>query len=199
MTTIQEVLAKDPLSTSDAELKKMEGLEHFENYLPALVPDLWPRVLSVFARSAPLKYWSPQVLDAALTVLETDKARTIKALSEWRSRIGVGFDYLLRPAPTEAYEESYSTSAAQDLLRLANEFHPEYLRRCEHIFSNLIVLYWAILKRGDVKAKFDVASAVSRIRSTQHDVLLTGYDEKIRNASAHGEVVFRGMGIRYGN
>jgi len=198
MTTIREFLAKDPLSTADAELKKMGGLQHFANYLPAPVPDLWPRVLSTFTRSPPLKYWSPQVLDAALAVLENDRARTIGALSEWRGPIGIGFDYLLRRAPTEAHEESYSTSAAQELLRLSNEFHPEYLRLCEHIFSNLIVLYWAILKRGDVRGRFDITGAVARIQSTRHEILLSGYDDKIRNAIAHGEVVFRGMGIRYG-
>lgn len=198
MTTLREILANDPLSVADAVLKKLEGQECFAKYLPASVPEMWLRVLSIFTRTAPLNYWSPQVLDEALSILEADKARTLAALSEWRNRIGIGYDSLLRPAPTNVYEESHEASAAKDLLRLANEFHPEYLRRCEHIFSNLIVLYWAILKRKGVGGKFDLTGAVARIQSTQHEVLLSGYDEKIRNAIAHGEVVFRGMDICYG-
>jgi len=198
MATVREFLAKDPLGTADAELKRLDGIEHFGNFLPENVNNIWPKTLSLFTRSAPLRYWSIQVLETALGVLEQDPTRTIKALSTWKGRIGVGFEYLFRPAPIELFEEGYSAPSGEDLVRLANEFHPEYLRRCEHIYTNLIVLYWAILKRHEADGVFDITRAVGRLKKTGHNMLLSGYDERVRNAIAHGEVVFRGLGIRYG-
>ena len=199
MTSIREFLAKDSLATSDATLRHRSGIERFSKFLDSTVDPVWPQVLARFAEIRPWTYWDPQALDMALSVLEQSPERTFQAISIWSRRVGIGFESLLRLAPIALREESLSLDKTPDLFVLANEFHPEYLRCCEHIFINLLVVYWAVLKKGDVTGKYEISGAVSRIESAGHSLLLSGYEDRIRNAIAHGEVVFRGFGIQYGD
>lgn len=198
MTTVEDFLVKNPLGKSEGELRRLQGLAHFSDYLQPTVDDIWPKVLSTFATTRPLTYWNKPVLDQALSVLEIDPRRTLQALTTWYPRVGLGIEYLLRLSPAAADEGSYSATTGIALTALANTFHPEYLRRCEHIFTNLITVYWAILKRGGVAGKFGISGAAARITTTGQTALLSGYDENVRNAIAHGEVTFEGNAIRYG-
>lgn len=199
MTSLRDFLATDLLASADIELKRRRSLERLSEHLSTDTPDLWLRSLSRFASVPPWSYWDAELLRSALEILEISTDRTVSALEAWAGRIGVGFENLLRPAPTSYYEESLTDDKPQDLLRLATEFHPEYLRCAEHIFTNFLTLYWAILRKGAVKAKFDIAGALTIIQNKGCDFLLSGYDEKVRNAIAHGEVVFTGTGIQYGS
>lgn len=198
MKTLREFIENNPLGSAEAETKRQDGLRFFGDHLPSSVNPLWCRVLSKFTGDIPLRYWDEETVTKALSILELDNGRTIDALTEWKNRIGIGFDYLFRRASIEKYEEELSTSKAEDLLLLANEFHPEYLRRCEYIFTNLIILYWAVLKKGSVSANFDIAGAIPLLKSKGHELLLSGYDEKIRNGIAHGQVIFGLADIQYG-
>lgn len=161
---------------------------------------MWFRLLSKFTRNTPLRYWDREIIEKALSVLETDARKTTSAIMFWKNRIGMGFDYLLRRASIEKYEDDLSTQKASELLLLANEFQPEYLRRCEHIFTNLVILYWAVLKKGSIQGKsFDITGAVSLLKSKGCELLLSGYDEKVRNGIAHGQVTFGLSEIQYGD
>jgi len=199
MKTLREFIGKDPLGVADAESKRNEGLAFFGDYLPSSIDPFWLRVLSKFTNDIHLRYWDKEVIDKALLVLEKDNYRTLDALLAWKNRIGIGFDYLFRRASIEKYEENLSVSNAHDLLLLANEFHPEYLRRCEHIFTNLISLYWAISKKGSVHGDFDITGASSVLKSKGYDLIMSGYDDKVRNGIAHGQVVFSSLDILYGD
>ena len=199
MKTLREFIGKDPLGAADAESKRSEGSAFFGNYLPSSIDPLWLRVLSKFTNDIPLKYWDKEIIEKALTVLEKDNRRTLDALLAWKNRIGIGFDYLFRRASIEKYEENLSVSKAPDLLLLANEFHPEYLRRCEHIFTNLIILYWAVSKKGSVQGNFDITGASDVLKSKGYELLLSGYDDKVRNGIAHGQVIFGSLDIQYGD
>ena len=198
-TSIREFLSQDLLARAEAELRLRESLARFSTYLSGEGNDLFLRALHRFVRSAPWRYWDPDVVAAALGVLDRSVERTASAISVRSRQIGTGFENLFRRSPTAGYEEKLNLSKIRDLLRLATEFHPEYLRCAEHIFSNLLTLYWSVLKRGDVQGRYDLRGAVNLISQKGHDFLLTGYDDDIRNAIAHGEVVFRGLEtIRYG-
>ncbi|HEX2987137.1 MAG TPA: hypothetical protein VHS06_03090 [Chloroflexota bacterium] len=133
-----------------------------------------------------------------MELLERCTARSIAALSSWSPQLNLGVENLLRVPPTTDHEDSLELSRPHHLLRLSTEFHPEYLRRAQHVYANLLVPYWAVLKKGSVEGKFDLRGAESLVRSTGAEFLLSGYDERIRNAIAHGEVVFRGAVTRYG-
>lgn len=195
MTLLRDFLATDPLASADIQLKRRKSIERFSEYLSADMPNLWLSSLSRFASTPPWSYWDTELLRSALKILETSADRTVSALETWAGRIGVGFENLLRPAPTSGYEEGLTDDKPQDLLRLATEFHPEYLRCTEHIFTNLLTLYWAILRKGAVKANFDIKGALALIQSKRCNFLLSGYDENVRNAIAHGEVVLQEQGF----
>jgi hypothetical protein len=200
MKTLREFIESNPLGKAAAESKRQDGLTFFGEYLPSSVHPLWFRVLSRFTNDIPLRYWDDETIVKALFLLETDSLRTIAALEAWKNRVGIGFDYLFRRASIENYEEEFSTQKASELLLLSNEFHPEYLRRCEHIFTNLIILYWAIVRKGAVNATgFNITGAISALKSKGYGQLLLGYDEKIRNGIAHGQVTFGLSEIQYGD
>jgi hypothetical protein len=200
MKTLREFIEGNPLGAAEAEIKRRDGSKFFGDYIPASSSPLWFRLLSKFTRDTPLRYWDREIIEKALSVLETDIQKTTNAIMVWKNRIGMGFDYLLRRASIEKYEDELSTQKASDLLVLANEFQPEYLRRCEHIFTNLIILYWAVLKKGSVQSTgFDITGAISLLKSKQCELLLSGYDEKARNGIAHGQVTFGLSEIQYGD
>ena len=104
----------------------------------------------------------------------------------------------LRDVPASKDEASTDFPTTDNLVRLVATHHPEYLRRSEHIFGNILSLYWGILKKKSVGGVFDLRSALAVILSKGYSALASGYVDKIRNAIAHGEVVFTGSGIRYG-
>ena len=52
------------------------------------------------------------------------------------------------------YEDSLDSARSRDLVRLSTEFFPEYLRWAEYVFGNLLELYWALEKRGEVDPIF---------------------------------------------
>ena len=199
MKTLRDFIGKDPIAAADAESKLSEGSAFFGNYIPSSIDSLWLRVLSKFSNDIPLRYWDKEIIEKALTILEKDNLKTHDALLAWKNRIGIGFDYLFRRAPIEKSEVNLSTTIAPDLLALSNEFHPEYLRRCEYIFTNLIVLYWAVSKKGSVQSKFDITGASAILKSKGYELLLSGYDEEIRNGIAHGQVIFGSFDIQYGD
>ncbi len=199
MKTLREFIEGNPLGSADAEANRQDGLQFFGDYLPSSVNPVWFRVLSKFTKDIPLRYWNKDTIEKALSILEFNDHRTVEALLQWKNRVGIGFDYLFRRSSIEKHEEDLSTLKAPDLLLLANEFHPEYLRRCEYIFTNLIILYWAILKKGSVRTDFEIKGAVSFLRSKGTELLLAGYDEKVRNGIAHGQVTFGLSDIQYGD
>ncbi len=200
MKTLREFIESNPLGAAEAEVKRRDGSTFFGDYIPASSSPLWFRLLSKFTSDTPLRYWDRKIIEKALSVLEIDTHKTVAAVMVWKNRIGLGFDYLLRRASIEKYEDDLSTQKASDLLVLANEFQPEYLRRCEHIFTNLIILFWAVLKKGSVQGtSFDITGAVRLLKSKRCELLLAGYDEKVRNGIAHGQVAFGLSEIQYGD
>jgi hypothetical protein len=200
MKTLREFIEGNPLGRAEAETRHRSGSMFFRDYISSSNPSGWFRLLSKFAQDAPLRYWDREIIEKALSVLEIDPQRTVNALTTWKNRVGIGFDYLFRRAGIEIYEDELSTQKASDLLLLANEFQPEYLRRCEHIFTNLIILYWAVLKKGTIQAKgFDIRGAISLLKSKGYEILLIGYDENVRNGIAHGQVTFGLSEIQYGD
>lgn len=199
MNTIREFLENDPLITANAKIKEQIGQEHFSDFLSPSINPLWFRILSNFANDSPLRYWDKKVIRVALDILEADKQRSVGAIFEWKNRIAIGFDNLIRRASIEKFEENLSTTKASDLILLTNEFQPEYLRRCEHIYTNLIVLYWAVLKKKSVQGNFNIASALSLLSSKHLQSLIEGYDDEVRNGIAHGQVVYGWDEIKYGD
>jgi hypothetical protein len=199
MILLKDFLESETLGVAYAQIRSNTTLKKFEEYLPENVNKEWALILSKFAQDAPWTYWDSDTVDTALAVLESSPERTIDAMNFWSKSIGIAVENIFRISSALSYEENLDASKSRDLLRLATEFHPEYLRHNEHIYGNLLTCYWGILKRGSVQGKFDIRGAVNYIKSKNLDSLLLGYDDRVRNAIAHGQITFTGLGgIRYG-
>ncbi len=196
--TIREFLTNNSQNRADKELRRRQGLVRFSEYLPSGVDSVWPCTLSRFTQARPWSYWDPATFEKALELLEGSKERTLLAISTWAHSVNLGFDNIFRKAPISDHEEFISESDSADLLRMATGFHPEYLRYAQQIFANLLTPYWAVLKKGNVEGKFDLNGAIHLMQSKGCGLLIAGYDDRVRNAIAHGEVFFRGIGIQYG-
>jgi len=198
MKTIEEFFTANPLGHSSIEYKTVKGFERFHKWLPEDYRPVWPCSLAVFALASPLTYWNEEVVEKALSILEADPQRTIDSIVEREQDINNGIDNLFRVYENKFYEESLDLGKTADILRLVNEIHPEYLVIAQHIFGNLLTLYWSVLKKKGVDGRFNLPRAVDTLHNRQADLLIGGYDDKVRNAIAHGQVYFRGLGIQYG-
>jgi len=196
--SLKSFLDNDILGNAAAQMKERDGLNRFSKYLPNDVSPLWQRLLSRFVRYTPWRYWDPYLVEICLSVLELDIHRTSDAIEERSTKLGLGIENLLRRSCLADYEERLALENPRDLIKIAIEYHPEYLRYAEHIFSNLLEIYWSILKKKSVKGDYDLRGAAARLQSTGYGNLLSGYVDDIRNAVAHGDVFFDGFGIRYG-
>jgi hypothetical protein len=200
MILLKDFLEKEILGTAFNKIRNKAGTKKFARFLSKDTNKDWGTILSRFALNSPWTYWDENTVNEALEILEIENERTIEAINFRSNEIGIAIDNLFRLSPALAYEESLDAGKPRELLQLATEFHPEYLRHNEHIFGNLLSLYWSVLKKKSVQGSFDIRAAVNLVESKGHQSILLGYDDRIRNAIAHGQVTFKGLGsIQYGN
>ncbi|MFV2045450.1 MAG: hypothetical protein ACC700_19735, partial [Anaerolineales bacterium] len=88
----------------------------------------------------------------------------------------------MRPSFIVAREQAMDLNRQKDLITLSTEFIPAYLRWAEHVFGNLMQVYWSVTKKGAVEGRFDLRGATTLFRSKRLDSLLSGYSDKVRNA-----------------
>ncbi|HWR17881.1 MAG TPA: hypothetical protein VN577_23835 [Terriglobales bacterium] len=138
------------------------------------------------------------MFQTALETLQADPDRTLQSLHTHRHAIDTGMKEWLRDVPASQDERPISFPSTVELIRIVTLHHPEYLRRAEHIFGNVLHLFWGILKKKSVGGAFDLRSALAVLESKRQAILATGYRDDIRNGIAHGQVVFTGNGIHYG-
>lgn len=155
-------------------------------------------VLQPFVEDAPWRYWGVTVVERALTLLEEDVGRTVSAIEERSAEISSGLDNLFRRSRVASMERTLDHHKARDLLLVSTDFHPEYLRWAEHAFGNLVRLYWSVAKKGGVAGKFDLRGGTDQLRHRGHASLTDGYSDRVRNAITHGQTVFWGTDISYG-
>ncbi len=198
MTTLRETLVKDPLAQAEADLRVREIEFKLGVLLPAAPPAFLKMALWSFVESRPWRYWSCATVEQCLGILEASVTRSVEALNERARDVGAAFENLFRPSPTWSSEEPLSSARHRDLVRVATEFHPEYLRLIEHILGPSIVPYWSVLKKGSVQGRFNLKNGVQLVASKGHGDIVSGYREEVRNAIAHGQVGFRSMEIAYG-
>lgn len=198
--SLKQFIEKEVLGTASVKTRTVAALETFGKFLLQDTNTDWATIISKFATDRPWTFWDEQTIDHALQILESDIDRTVDALNLRSKEVGIAIDNLFRISPATLDENSLDASKSSDLLRLSVEFHPEYLRRNEHIFVNLICFYWSVLKKGGVEGKFDIHKAIALINSRNLHSLHRGYDDRVRNGIAHGQIVFSGLGsIQYGH
>jgi hypothetical protein len=151
-----------------------------------------------FVEERPWRFWSDDTLARALEVLEGDRDRTIEVIGSRRAALDRAITNLFIRSSTSMEEGRPKPQTAQELVALSTLFLPEYLRWAEHVFGNLLELFWAVSKRGATGGQFNLRGALSSVESAGHGALLEGFDERVRNAIAHGKVRFRAFEIEFG-
>jgi hypothetical protein len=197
--SLRTLLHNDPLARFDRAIASSEVYDRLAEFLPPspspqIIGALWP-----FASDQPWKYWDSTTVKVALSLLEQDKARTVAAIRNRGVALNRGIENLFRPSPVVFFEESLDHTQSRGLIRLATEFLPEYLRWAEHIFGNLIEVYWSVCKRGGVDGKFDLRGATHSLSQKGLNHLLNGYEDAVRNAIAHGDFTLTGLTIDFGS
>ncbi|MDB4950284.1 MAG: hypothetical protein JWM27_2933 [Gemmatimonadetes bacterium] len=198
MASLRDFLAGNRHFTADAEVRRRAVAARIGNLLPNDIPPLWSLTLSVFVTERPRRYWDEKTVSAALTLLEGDIGRTVSALQHWRPQLNAGFDALFLDSAAALSEEGAGNFSVRGIVELGTVFHPEYLRFAEHVFGNLLTVYWAVQRKGSVNAKYDLPRAVGELNRNALSALVHGYNDRIRNAVAHGEIVYRGTDVQYG-
>jgi hypothetical protein len=194
--TLRELLSSDPVARAEHELAQAQVSARFGSRTPEGVSGL---ALRPFVEIAPWRYWDDRSVDLALALLEKDASRSIAAVVARTASIDRGIDELFRPSARGVDEGARSGDSASEIVTLATEWIPEYLRLVEHVFGNLLAPIWAALKKGGSGGHFDLRGATTFMRSQGHDALLGGFTEEVRNAIAHGKVRLTAFEIEFGD
>jgi hypothetical protein len=198
MEGINEFFSKDPLFGFQKQLSALYVANRFGNLLAPEVFELEPGVIFPFTHDIPMRYWNLNTVKKAIDVLLSNPKRTLAAFKEREVELDLSFQNLFRLSSTQEIEGSLNIENEADLVRLSNEFIPDYLRWAEHVFGNILQLYWSVIKTGGVNGKYDVRRAQAAFNTLGLQDLLFGYSDTFRNAIAHGQVTFSGFDIRFG-
>ena len=195
---LRDLLADDPLCRAALQVRQWTGRDRFQKLVPDL-SDQWAAALERFSGAVPFAFWDDESVELAVAVLEENPARTCNAIRERGNLFDLGLSNLLVLSEADSRQESLSMGDGRKTVELATLFHPEYLRKCEHVFGNLLSVYWSVRKRGDVSGNYVVKNAVTLLEGGAESVLVRGYVDEVRNSIAHGEVCFTATGTRYGS
>ncbi len=195
---LRELLADDPLGRAAVQVRQWAGLDRFRRLVPGLSNE-WAAALARFTGASPFSFWDDKSVECALSVLEGNPTRTCNAIRERGDLFDLGLSNLLVLGEADLRQKPLPMGDGRTTIELATVFHPEYLRKSEHVFGNLLSVYWSIRKRGDVSGNYGVKNAVPLFDGSTEAVLVRGYVDEIRNAIAHGEVCFTATGTRYGS
>lgn len=195
---LRELLAEDPLCRADLQVRQWAGRDRFLKLVPRM-SNQWAGALERFTGAVPFAFWDDASVECALGVLEDNPARTCNAVRERGNLFDLGLSNLLVLSEADLRQNPLPMGDGRKAVDLATIFHPEYLRKCEHVFGNLLSVYWSIRKRGDVSGNYIVKNAVAQFSGGTEAVLVSGYVDEIRNSIAHGEVCFTATGTRYGS
>jgi hypothetical protein len=196
---ISDLLGPDPLALFEHEVSIDRILARLRGLLPEDIDRREALALRAFVEESLLSYWDDATVKEVLDCLEQDISRTFAAIDHRSDSIHRGLENLHRESPTKGLQDAYDHGRARELLILANFFLPEYLHLVEHVLGNLTPVIWSVRKNGGVEGKFVLKNAIGFFESHGPRVLAVGYDDRVRNAIAHGKVRFTGFDIEFGS
>jgi len=145
----------------------------------------------------PERFYCRKSCDDMLAVLRSllhDEPRVLTVvLREYRDEIGVGLRSLHQINEYSFHDEELPTNEYEEMLFLDRHILPSYVKLIEGAYANLILCFAVRerLRRGKKLEGLDVYNRVEAIRGSPHEHLTIAYDNTIRNAVAHGGVLFR--------
>ena len=142
---------------------------------------------------------SEDIYDFLENIKETEPSILVEILNNYDKFLSIGFRSLNEINSLD-FHDMELPSNEYDLLSFYDIYiHPNYLKLIEGVYSNLILPISANqrIKRGAGLERFDVFNRVEELKDTPYEYLSTPYNNTIRNAIAHGKVVFKQGDIIY--
>jgi hypothetical protein len=198
--SLTDILSQSDIGQPEREIKYNLSRARFSTFLNPDFPEEWLPYLSNFTQKAPWTFYDHELIKKIIDFLESDIERSAKAVEAWDNELSIVFNDFFNTSKVAKSDYSLNSMGPKDNVIISNEVHPEYLWLCEHIFGNLVCVYWGVnrKKSHSVKAKFDLGNGERDLKNSQRDFLYFGFNDRVRNGIAHGEVHFRGDGIVYG-
>lgn len=195
-----QLLEQSDLGKAEREIKSEKALNRFQYLLNEDFPKKWLPFLYNFTSKRPWVFFDSEVILEMIQFLELDSERSANGIKAWENELSIVFNDFFNSSKVASSDYSLDSKSPRDNIVITNEVHPEYLWLCEHIFGNLVSLFWGINRKSSspVKARFDLGNGERDLKKNKRDSFYNGFNDRVRNGIAHGEVHFRGDGIVYG-
>ena len=156
-----------------------------------------------YLNNIPKRFYSKNACEDIYDFLESIKEEEpntlVEILNNYDKILSIGFRSLSEINSLN-FHDMVLPSNEYDLMSFLDIYiHPNYLKLIEGVYSNLILPISANqrIKRGAGFERFDVFNRVEDLKGTSYKYLSTPYNNTIRNAIAHGKVVFKHGNIIY--
>ena len=192
---IQNELEKNPLTN---ELHNFR-LKKINSEIPILKKCRHEEYLSIlkYIEQTPEKFYCKRACWSIYHFLEKlkneDVENLISILIKFNDFSSLSFESL-KDINSLNFHDTKITSDSYELLSFLDMyFHPSYLKLTEATYTNLIYHFscYQRIKRGAKLEGFDVFQRVAELKNTEYSYLTNPYDNTIRNAIAHGGIIYK--------
>jgi hypothetical protein len=132
-------------------------------------------------------------------IKENDPITLVKILKDYDRLLFLAFKSL-DEINSLKFHDMELPSDEYDLMQFFDNYiHPAYLKLTEGVYANLILPISAYhrMKRNKKLEGFEVYNRVEELKSTQYEYLSDAYNKTVRNAIAHGNVIYKQRDIIY--
>lgn len=151
----------------------------------------------------PEKFYSKKACEDILEYLEqvqkSEPITLIKILNDYGELLHLAFRPL-EEINSLNFHDIEPPSNEYDLMQfIDNYIHPNYLKLAEGVYANLIfpISVYLRLRRNAKLEGLDVYNRVKELEDTEYQYLSECFNNTIRNAIAHGKVIYRERDIIY--
>ncbi len=166
-----------------------------QNVISVNAAEVFVPGFSIYAAQPPWTYWNVDLVLRVKSVLEARRDSSLRALTESPHLLETAFRVILDDSWKSVSEKTIVLSKPEDLRTFATVILPEYLRLAEHAYVNLLRFLWKVMGRK----RFNTAAALQQLPREFSDSVLFGYDDRLRNGIAHGEIRYGVFEITYGD
>ncbi len=153
-----------------------------------------------FAKNKPFEFFDKSTVKKMLTFFDNNRSAFYEGLIRFHKEITSAIFSTLRESESWNKEENLDLNKIANIIEFENLWHPEYIRYCEHIYSNLIKIPLHVLERKKEKNYIEGQTLPNQVNLLkQHNLgeIVNGYNKIIRNAISHGGVNFKLHEIHY--
>ena len=136
MNTLRELLESDPLAVPVQRLRIEAIRNRFGRWIAQENDSPWLHALSLFALDEPWTYWDEEAVGLTFELLCKKPEISVASMHAFKDMLGRAIANIRIGTPRGDFEFPAWDWKQPEILRLAHEFNPQYLRVAEHIFGN---------------------------------------------------------------